>query len=167
MTVDEGLVAVPFYLDDGTGRALVDVPDGIGDESAEMTTEYDVSYEHVAEAEFEDAGDQPPTVAPFLTEHTDASPSSRHKRKYHQRTLPIRTDLLVFGDAELAERADTAADPSSNLVVTEDEDTEMFLVTDRSEAELARSLLATPILVVLGVLLTVGGLWWLLSIIGV
>lgn len=167
VTVDKGLVAVPFYLDDGTGRVLVDVPDGIGDKPVTETREYDISYERVARAEFEDTGDQPPTVAPFLSEYADVSPSSRHERQYHQQILPVGADLLVFGDAELAERVATSATPSSDLVVTEDADTEMFLVTDRSEAELARSLLATPILVVLGVLLTVGGLWWTLSIAGV
>lgn len=166
-TVETGLAAVPFYLDDGTGRVLVDVPDGVGDRPVTEATEYDLSFETMADEEFEGGGSQPASVTRFLEEHTDVEPAPDRERKYVQQTIPVGEELLVFGDAELADRVDVGFEPESDLVVTRDADTELFLVSDKSEAELTRSLVAAPILVVLGVLLTVGGLWWTLSIVGI
>lgn len=168
VTVDSAVVAEPFYLNDGTGRMLVDPP--------EWSSNYDVSEENRRREGFDSTAAQPDALDAFLVDHTGASPTSGYPRRYTQEVIPVGSEAFVFGDAESAEDVEVAVDLGaasagaalSDLVVTEDEDTEMFLLSDKRQDELVAgrrySLVAWGIV---GVGVFSLGLWWFLDTIGV
>ena len=168
VTVEADVVAEPFYVNDGTGRMLVDAPGS--------STNYDVSEENRTREEYDSTAAQPNGVDDFLVEHADVSPTSGHARRYTQEVIPVGVEAFVFGDAESADDVEVAVEPESadepsnvsGLVVTEDADTEMLLISDEGEDELVlgrRYSLVAWGLVGVGVFSI--GLWWLLDTIGV
>lgn len=162
---DSGQLSRPFYLNDGTDRILVD-PAG---------ADFDTAEERSAELEREEDPSEPlpDRLRGFLRAHTDADPDPDpdHEWRYGESVLPVGADAYVFGDAEIADEVDVRASPADDaaeLVVTEDADTEMFLISDKSEsalvAERKGSLVGGGLL---GVAMFAAGLWWLLSLLGV
>lgn len=160
VTVDSAVVAEPFYVNDGTGRMLVD--------ASERSSHYDVSEENRAEEEYEATGAQPGAVDGFLVEHADVPPHVDHPRRYTQAVIPVGAEAYVFGDVETAADAGPPVEPGSKLVVTRDEDTEMFLVSDKTEGELASDRRYSLVLWgLVGIAVFSAGLWWFLSTLGV
>lgn len=162
-TQDAGVVAAPFYLNDGSGRALVD--------PTERSTDYDVSEANRTREKYDRTRNQPSTVGPFLDEFSDEWPNSDKKRRYTQEVIPVGADAYVFGDAELSEEVTPSIEPDKDaveLVVTEDADTELFLVSDKDEAQLTEDRQYSLALGgLLGVAVFSVGLWWFLSVLGV
>lgn len=162
-TQDAGVAAEPFYLDDGTGRVLVDPTD--------WSADYDISDADCAREQYDDTADQPPAVTAFLAEYTTEPGHTDRKRRYTQEIIPIGAEAYVFGDAELPDNVESTLDPdedAADLVVTEDADSEMFLVSDKNESELAddrRYSLALGGFI--GIAVFSVGLWWFLSVLGV
>jgi hypothetical protein len=168
-TVEAGTLAVPFYLHDGTGGVLVTPPNGLGGDYISEHGEYDLSHECFERERYDEGDGYPANVGRFLRDHTAVAPTSDHDREIMQKALPVGTDVLVSGDAELADRVDSAdpAAEASSLAVTRDADTELYLVSDRSAGQLALSRVAALVMSAVGLGLTVWGLWWLLSALGI
>lgn len=165
VTVEGDVLAEPFYMNDGTGRMLVDPPGS--------STNYDVSEENRAREEYESTAAQPDALDAFIVEHTDLSPTSGYSRRYTQEVIPVGEEAFVFGDAESAADVEVVLDgvePASEpeLVVTEDDDTEMLLISDKREEELVSGRRYSLVLWgLVGVGVFSLGLWWFFDTIGV
>lgn len=163
ITQDSGVLAEPFYLNDGTGRLLVDISD--------WTTDYEVSAANRTREEYEDTAAQPPVVDAFVDEYTDEAPDSEKQRRYTQKVLPVGAEAYVFGDAELADRVDCAIEPdddAAELIVTEDADTELFLISDKDEEQLTEDRRFSLALGgIFGIVVFSVGLAWFLGVLGV
>jgi hypothetical protein len=159
VTDDREVTAVPFYLDDGTGRILVDPPTWFTDcEFSEAATTVET---------YEEDESPPEAVERFLDAHTDADVESDRKRRFEQRVLRFDEEAYVFGDAELSADVETSVDPAADaadLVITKDEDTELYLVSDMTEEELLDERLTVTLMgTVLGLGVFAGGLWAVLA----
>lgn len=149
-TVEAGVKAAPFYVNDGTGRVLVD-PDG-----AEKEPPVTNSYEYTDEKEdeeirrfmsesdslFENTTDVGITgMAEFATAtdlrmgDADLLGSGR-KRRYEESYLPLDsdTDVYVFGRA-MGRKGVSSPDNPENIVISRTEDTPLFKISGSSEKE--------------------------------
>jgi len=171
-TVEAGVKAAPFLLEDGTGSVLVD-PEG-----AEKELPVENSYEYEGEDENESIreyvskrGDlfeestgtgltgiaEIATSTDFRMGDADLVGTDR-KRRYQESYLPVGSEeVYVFGRA--MRREDIAVpENAENLVISRNEDTPLFKISTSSENENISSTKNRVISgVVFGFLFTVGG----------
>lgn len=152
-TVESGTESVPFYLEDDTGSALVDVEDG---------ADFPLSGATRTRFKADGRGDTPEPVAAYLREGSSAG-FSDNDRRYTQEVLPVDSDVYVFGGA--TERADAGGSNEERLVIKTDDMTDRFLVSDRDADELASAYgKRAPLMMVLGLALSTGSLYGLLRV---
>jgi len=137
-TVDEGVDSVPFYVDDGTGRLLVEPADA---------GEYEVAGADEIDVEVGVDAVPPDPVARFL-ERADTPGDAddglsvvdlgnQHgDRRYYQGIVEPDETVYVYGNAQIADEA--APTNPANLVIRDapDDEEPMFLISDRTEREL-------------------------------
>lgn len=150
-TVEAGVKAAPFYLNDGTGRVLVD-PDGAQKEFP-VTNSYEYEggeaesdgvREFMSErkALFEKTTDRGvSSMAEFATA-TDLRMGdadvvgSRRKRRYQESFVPLDSDEEVYVFGRAMEREGVASpDNPENIVISRTKDTPLFKVSGSSEKE--------------------------------
>lgn len=138
-TVGDGVEAVPFSVDDGTGRLRVEA-----DESA--TYELEGMEEPTLEVGVEET--EPAPVTRFLgREDTPGAPvesvlsgldvGKKHgDRRYYQALVEPGEEVYVFGTARA--RDEPAPTNASNLVIRDapDDEEPMYMISDRPEREL-------------------------------
>jgi hypothetical protein len=150
-TIAQDRASVPFYLEDDTGRVLVraDAGDPEFEISEANETRFTTGRGESAPAEVQefftrrnrrtrDNGDSllgdPVDAVTDLLGGGGLSDSGR-KRRYTQTVLPDGADVYILGSA--LPRDDAAgSENETRLEVTRDEDVDVFLISDRSEAEL-------------------------------
>lgn len=162
--------AVPFHLDDGTGEILVEPEDA----SLHIEVEEKVRVD--------DGCEPPPALGEWaesrgLVDDADAPEpegvtdkvkdlvasqfaddaekhlvrDSRHDRRYTEKVLAVGERTYVWGGAEPLEDA-RSKENARNLVIRRHPGTDTFLVSDRSERELANEkLVGTVFLLCLGI----------------
>lgn len=150
VTVESGARMAPFYLNDGTGRVLVD-PDDADFDVRETVVEVDEGEDDPEEvARFLDEradrfdavgadGATPGGVATFGPEADgvrvgDASDlvAERRRRRYVEKFLPAGEEAYVFGKA--MERESVPSDSGPDVVVGNADDIPSFSISHRSEA---------------------------------
>lgn len=171
-TVEAGVKAAPFLLNDGTGKVLVD-PDGAEKEfPVENSYEYNGEEEEESVREFmskrrdlfeETTETGIAGMAEFATDtdlrmgDTDVVGTNR-KRRYQESYLPVNDeDVYVFGRAMRREDIATPEN-AENLVISRNENTPLFKISQSSEKENiegARNKVISG--AVFGFLFTVGG----------
>lgn len=110
VTVDVGRDGVPFHLDDGTGRVVVD-PEGIS---------LNIPRDELYSVEDDES---PPEISGGSLGFVSAS----NDRRYHEYYIRPGEEVYVYGEAM---RRD------GEVVVNKRADTPMFMVSDSSEEEL-------------------------------
>jgi hypothetical protein len=175
-TVEAGVKAPPFYVDDGTGRVLVD-PDGSekefsagnewefdeGDETENVLEFMERRDEVFGESESMDASSVLSTMAEFATAtdmrvgDAEGLVGSDRRRRYKERYLPVDADeVYVFGramrdDAESSENEE-------NLVISRGSETPLFKISDKPEEEVVSETGESQLAgMAFGFLFTVGG----------
>lgn len=169
-TEGSGHVSTPFYVDDGTDRVLVR-PDG-------ATLDIDAGTEEVLEV---GADENPPgAVREFLD--LDATPGDPSRallpaldwgqqvgdRRYRQDLLRPGERVYVHGTATRVGAREFGG-PDFEIVAGADdghEDADVFLVSDRSEADLLAARRDAALYLVGGALLVLVGLALLASVLG-
>jgi hypothetical protein len=181
-TVEAGVKAPEFYVDDGTGRILVD-PEGA---EKEFSTGNEYRFEDETEDEsikrfmeerdglFENPGDRKDddsgiisslsnmaemaTASEMRMGDASALVGSGEKRRYTEELLPADTDqIYVFGRAERRDDAESS-DNSENLVLTRNANTPLFKISDKPEDEVVSETGNTQIGgMVFGFVVTVAG----------
>lgn len=181
-TVEAGVKAPEFYVDDGTGRILVD-PEGA---EKEFSTGNEYRFEDETEDEsikrfmeerdglFENTGDRKDgdsgiisslsnmaemaTASEMRMGDASALVGSGEKRRYTEEFLPADTDqIYVFGRAERRDDAESS-DNSENLVLTRNANTPLFKISDKPEDEVVSETGNTQIGgMVFGFVVTVAG----------
>lgn len=151
VTKDSGDLLAPFVLEDDTGEALVDADDGIDLRISDANrTRYKVGKTE----------EEPPVVKDFLRTHSDLGvPDSGlsgvvfgEKRRYTQEIIPPGESVYVFGGAHTREGGEGSN--ADRLVIGEDDMSERFFVSDKSEDALASGLGKKALLIMgLGVVL--------------
>lgn len=153
--LDEGTVGTPFYLEDDTGRALVDATDD---------PEVSLSSDRKTRVSVGPHEREPPAVRAFLERSADGAdglvgglanavglgdvqPTSGglrgvlfdRRRRYVQRVVEPGDETVVVGtarvpdeDAAVSPDAAEAGDDTQSLVVGRDDFSDTFLVTDGS-----------------------------------
>jgi len=120
----------PFFLEDDTGRALIDADDG---------PDLEISDENTTQITVGSTEEEPEVVKEFLRNHSSQSiPDSGlsgivfgEKRRYTQKVIPPGDEVYVFGGA--TPRPDAAGSNAEQLVVCQEESTDRFVVSDKSE----------------------------------
>lgn len=120
--------AVPFLVDDGTGRAYVD-PDG---SDLVLSSGDEIIVE---------AGDAPPAnVSRFLDRETSLGEVASRRRRYREVRLGVGEPVLVAGHADPA--SDAPGDEAVACTVTADGDASTrFYITDDPSQGVTRRLL--------------------------
>jgi len=149
-TVEAGIKAAPFYVNDGTGRVLVD-PDG-AEKEPPVTNSYEYTDEEENEAIrrfmsesdslFENTTDVGITGMAELATGTDLRMGdtdivgSGRKRRYKESYLPLdsETEVYVFGRAMGREGVSSPENPE-NIVISRTEETPLFKISGSSEKE--------------------------------
>ena len=138
--LDLGVSVSPFYVEDETGRVLVDPTRGAVSSAVVMDESYGVEVrpEH-ATTTVVGAGQEPPErIAAFLRdgrEVADEVPVTAHRdRKYEQQVVPVGSSVYVFGNA--TPRSDASGTGGERLAIGPDPSTDLFLVSSAGEAEL-------------------------------
>lgn len=182
VTIADGELTVPFYLEDDTGRILVEADRGADfDLSDDYRTEYTVggtesppaAIAAFIEAERGDVdlttvlGDAVGSVAEVFTDDGRIGHSS-NRRRYTQTILPAGEPIYVFGSAQpVPVSAVPDRDAGANedlLAVRADGGTGLFLVSDRPEEHLqSHYKRMAPIAIVGGLAASAIGLYFLLS----
>jgi hypothetical protein len=136
-TVAQGVVHTPFYVDDGTGRVLVEPHD-------EATFDLDPDDRETVHVDSSERGPEP--VQRFV-ERTEAvsypadAPGSENDRRYHQTLIRDKESVYVFGTARPWDGDHRGGSNPDRLVirhVADDDGLEgtMFLISDDAEAGL-------------------------------
>ncbi|PSP60418.1 hypothetical protein BRC73_02250 [Halobacteriales archaeon QH_7_66_37] len=157
--LDLGVSVSPFYVEDETGRVLVDPTRGAVSSAVVMDESYGVEVrpEH-ATTTVVGAGQEPPErIAAFLRdgrEVADEVPVTAHRdRKYEQQVVPVGSSVYVFGNA--TPRSDASGTGGERLAIGPDPSTDLFLVSTAGEAELLPQFeRSTRRLIALGLLLS-------------
>lgn len=179
-TVFELREAIDFEVDDGTGQVRV----AAGDASLEVEREKRV---HVDEGELppepvrrwaKDNGYEDVGGDRSLTERLkdglvqDGDPdehltgTSLFDRRYTEKVLAVDEETYVFGAAKPREGVESA-DNAENLVLSRHEGTGKFILSDKSESELAKDkLVSSGVLLAIAVALIPTGLIGLLRLAG-
>jgi len=162
VTIDRGTDSVSFWLDDGSGKVLVD-PRG-----ADVRIPADLEmHAHSADklpARIRENGEemaQELGVAPAVFD-----PDMFDERKYTEEYITPGEAVYVLGKA-LERPGEASVTNARNLVVNTDESTPVFLISDRSEKELLSSLskrfyLFTPG----GIVVATVSFWFMLLLVG-
>lgn len=156
-TLDHDTWVTDFYLDDGTGRVLVE---------PEITAKFEISEKHTTRFDVHESQSEPPGVAEFLEQGTDVDPTSRRRRKYVEKIIPPGESVYVLGSAEI--RSDAEGREEDNLVVRRDEGSDRFVISDMAESELTTTLSRrAPMMIAFGLGLSAFALYLLLVQFGV
>jgi hypothetical protein len=136
-TVAQGVVHTPFYVDDGTGRVLVEPHD-------EATFDLDPDDRETVDVDSSERGPEP--VQRFVERTEDVSypagaPGSENDRRYHQNIIRDKESVYVFGTARPRDGDNRGGSNPDRLVirhVAADDglDGTMFLISDDAEAGL-------------------------------
>lgn len=166
-TIDEGVHARRFAIDDGTGQMCVD-PDEEGT--------YEISDRHTTQITVGGSEREPPEIAAFLRQHSSVDAGSSEgvtgllfdqKRRYTQQVIPPETDLYALGGASPRRRAGESGSNAERLVLSEDEATGEFIVSDLSEDTLVSNYRwRAPVQIVGGLALSSVTLFLILTAIG-
>ncbi|MFC3959198.1 E3 ubiquitin ligase family protein [Halovivax cerinus] len=132
-TVSQSSDSVPFYVDDGTGTALVAIDE-------EPT--YSIGDDNTTRSDDED-GDG------LVGLSNDDVPPDVITRVHRETVLPVGEDVCVLGRVD-----GPGSDGEADLVVGRDAEAGLFAVTDGTKADLSRSLSLSGPLIVLGGLAT-------------
>ncbi|MFW5983761.1 MAG: DUF3592 domain-containing protein [Halobacteria archaeon] len=131
-TVEIGVLHTPFYVDDGTGRVLVEPDD-------EATYDLDPEDETTVYVDSSEKGPEP--VRRFVETEDIGFPADRsgkdNDRRYRQNLILPEESVYVFGTVERRDGVSSARNEDA-LVVGGDgalED-EMFMISDDEEADL-------------------------------
>lgn len=165
-TIDEGVIARDFALDDGTGTIRV---------APTEDATYEISEQYRTELTVGGSEREPPAVREFLRTHSSAAAGDAtgltgmlfdSKRRYTEAVIPPKTALYVLGGATpMAEVADSNPD---RLVLSRDEASDEFILSDKSEDALVSSYRwRAPAEIVGGLALSSVTLFLLLSALGV
>ena len=156
-TLDHDTWITEFYLDDGTGRVLVE---------PEVSAKFEISDEHTTRITVPEGRSEPAGVAEFLEQGTDVDPTTQHRRKYVQKVIPPGGTVYVLGGAEM--RPDAEGRDEDSLVIRRDESSDRFVVSDMGEEELTTTLSRrAPMAIGLGIALSAGALFLVLNQLGV
>lgn len=155
-TVDSGVLAAPFDLDDGTGSVCI---------AADEEVTLHVSDENCSRYYVDDHETEPPQIRQFLEEHSSVDTNSDgtiqslfdDRRRYTQEVIPPCTTVYVYGKAG-ENAAGGLGTQDQELVVGHDDATDRFIVSDMDEDTLTTTLgWSGPVAMLLGsVILTVG-----------
>lgn len=156
-TLDQDTWVTEFYLDDGTGRILVEPL---------VSAKFEISDEHTTRITVREGQSEPPEVAEFLEQGTDVDPTTRRRRKYVEKVLPPGETVYVLGGAEM--RPDAEGRDEESLAIRRDEGSDRFVVSDMAEKELTTTLSRrAPMVIGLGLALSAVALYMLLTQLGV
>lgn len=161
---ESGTIAAPFTLDDGTGEVRV---------AASEDAELFVSETNTTSVTVPADEPEPAAVRRFLAEYTnrDVDPDADgsvydRKHRYVQEVIPPDESVYVFGTA--TPRDDATGVDADRLEIQRDDDTGRFVISDEGQpavlTELRRRI---PVLLVLGLLLSIVGFRLLLIELGV
>jgi hypothetical protein len=136
-TVAWGVVHTPFFVDDGTGRVLVEPHD-------EATFDLDPDDRETVDIDSSERGPEP--VQRFVERTEDVSypadaPGSENDRRYHQTLIRDKESVYVFGTARPRDGDNRGGSNPDRLAirhVVDDDALEgtMFLISDDAEAGL-------------------------------
>lgn len=136
-TIDEDVLHVPFYVDDGTGSVLVEPHD---------EAIYDLDPDDWAETYVHSGQEGPEQVREFVRNAADLEfpPDSSGKdndRKYRQNLVRTDESVYVFGTVDTRDVSETGVSQADRLVVRYDEDDaladhSMYVISDDTEANL-------------------------------
>lgn len=163
-TTETGTIAAPFTLDDGTGEVRV---------AASEDAELFVSETNTTAVTVPANEPEPPAVRRFLAEYTDRDvdpdgdgPIDDRKHRYVQEVIPPGESVYVLGRA--TPRDDATGVDADRLEIHADDDTGRFVISDAGQpavlTELRRRI---PVLLVLGLVLSIVGFRLLLIELGV
>lgn len=154
-TIASGTLATPFFLEDDTGRVLINADEGAA---------FDLSGEYLETISVDGSEAPPPAIAEFIGDDSDdwdlgsfiENPAgaiagafeddgtighSSNDRRYTQHLLPVDESVYVFGGAQpvdVSEVPDREAGANEDLLaVGPDGGTDLFLISDRKEDALA------------------------------
>lgn len=186
-TVASGTDAVPFDLEDDTGRALIradrdDPMVDINDDSHRWTQTYHKGENppqaveaYVSRGNVETGGEGDDGDDGFLGNAVETmndvfdgqSPlqDTGHRRRYKQQVLPVGSNVYVFGGAQSRQGASMAEGQQDLLEIRRHDGTDEFLISDSDEEELQQTYgRRGPIAVVGGLLVSAVCLYFLLVI---
>ncbi|MHB9286146.1 hypothetical protein ACKVMT_03800 [Halobacteriales archaeon Cl-PHB] len=186
-TIAQGELATPFFLEDGTGRVLVhasedtdfDLSDanettvtatGRRDTPAVITEFVETARTGTGDSDWglDDLAANPLDTIRATFEGDGRIGHSSNRRRYRQNVLPVESAVYVLGYArsrDVTEVPDRVAGANEDLLVVErDTSTDLFLVSDRTEAGLTDyySTMA-PVAIGGGLLVSTASLYFLLS----
>jgi len=160
-TIDSGTRYDEFQVDDGTGTMRVE-PDG--------STEFKFDDAHSRQLKVDSNDEEPPEIIEFMEQSDDVAVPDRDgitgslfsaKRRYTEKWIPVEEELYLLGGAEPVEPDETT---SSGLVLREDDTTEEFIVSQKSEEELvSEAKWKAPAKMAGGVVVSAVGLFFLLG----
>lgn len=157
VTIDSDTWVTDFYLDDGTGKILVE---------PEVSAKYEISDENTTTIVVPEGRAAPDEIAEFLRQGTDVDPASGEKRKYWEEVLPPNEAVYVLGGAEMREAAGGANE--DRLVIRRDGGSGRFIISDMTEERLTKTLSRrAPLMILFGLLLSTVTLYALLTEMGV
>ena len=158
VTIDSGQTDEPFYIDDGTGKVMVD-PEG-----ADLRLPQDGRYRVEGFGELPDAAQE--FVRNEAAVDTQTDEWFEEDRRYTEHYIGTDDHVYVFGKALPRDDGGSATNPE-NAVISTDRDTPMFVISDRSESEMLSSMTRRILgFVVGGFTLAVGGFAVLLWFVG-
>ncbi|UHQ96244.1 E3 ubiquitin ligase family protein [Natrinema halophilum] len=128
--IEKGSDETPFYVDDESGAALVELEDGIT---------YNMSSDN-QELVDDRHGDGMHGLS------DDDIPNDVIKRQYTESVLPIGEEVCVLGESRRPSEAEEGAD----IIIGRDPESDLFIVADKTKTELADSMSITGPLIALG-----------------
>lgn len=150
-TIEAGVKAAPFYVNDGTGRVLVDPGGAEKEPPVTNSYEYDGDEKESEEVRefmskrkelFENTTDRGISGMAEIATGTDLRMGdtnivgSRRKRRYEESYLPLDSDeeVYVFGRAMQREGVESPKN-EENIVISRTKDTPLFKISGSSERE--------------------------------
>ena len=129
--IDSGVEGDPFYVEDDTGRILVNPADAT----------LDISDANTEQTKVRPSGDPPEPIEQFVERNSNVgdqtstlnlgitSVETGRKRRYTEKIIVPDEDVYVFGTASRRQKDDVAAD----ALVIEDGERDMFFISDKDE----------------------------------
>lgn len=163
-TIDSGTFDAPFYLEDDTGRALIE---------ADQDPTFELSDSKKTRIKVGRTESEPEEVVEFLRTNTSISVSSGgvsgvffdDPRRYTEWVLPVDEEVYVFGGAH--PRDESSGANEDRLTIATDESTDRFIISDHGEESLASSYTRrAPMYVAFGLLVSSAALFFLLRGLG-
>lgn len=160
-TIESGEDRVAFLLDDGTGEIYI-VPSEADFDMEENTAELRVDVDETAPDAVQDAISEGVVDAPDTPGMLDMGNLSEGDRKYYEKFIPVGADVYVYGTVQEVDRDDVAG--VVRKVREEDSvNEEMFFIADQEESQLLDERKWVMWRLPVGALLTVLGLYMILS----